>query len=343
MKPGVVAPRLTLGVQYSMTEVETQVGERLVDKSPSGKVRPWDVHKPMNELLSVAYDEVDGKKADRLRDCATWLEFTVTDMGKKLTDANFCRVRLCPTCMWRRSLKLQAQVHSIMKAIANDAANGGKEYAYTYLTLTIRNVEGDKLTAALDQMNRGFQRLMQTKEIKDAIHGYMKSVEVTHNVTIGDEWYDTYHPHMHALLAVNPSYFKSRYYVSHPRWIELWQKAMRLDYEPDVRIQKVKGNTAKAVAELAGYGTKSDSFIIPDDWDLTVDTVRLLDAVLANRRFVAFGGVFKEYHKKLKLKDPEDGDLIHINEDEPAEVDPNSKKIYYAWFSGYRQYRQVEG
>jgi len=321
---------------YIMTTTATQA-QVLVDRSPSGKVRPWGVHKLMNGLLAHAYDDVDVKKAARLRECATVLGFDpVPSGGMRLKEANFCRVRLCPMCTWRRSLKTQAQVHAVMNAMKS----GDKEYAFAYLTLTIRNVKGDKLKAALDELNRGFKRLMQTKEVAAAVKGFFKSMEVTHNVDHKSEWFDTYHPHIHVVLAVNTTYFKSRYYIRHDRWKELWQRSMRLDYEPDVDIRKVKGNTAEAVAEAAGYGTKAGSFIIPDDWDLTVGTVRLLDTVFDRRRFIGFGGVMRDYHRALKLDDPDEGDLIHIGDDEPGEAE--GRRIYYAWHSGYRQYTQAD-
>ncbi len=182
-------------------------------------------------------------------------------------------------------------------------------------------------------------------------------MEVTHNLVSDSPHYDTYHPHIHTLIAVNKSYFTSRDYLSHERWVEIWQKAMRLGYRPQVYIQKVKANKVtpsgeaggtaykaaslgKAVAELSGYGTKEKDIIIPDDWELTVETVRVLDKALANRRFVAFGGMMGDYHRKLQLDDPDDGDLVHVDGEEPA-ADEGVRYVWYGWFVGYRQYREI--
>lgn len=111
---------------------------------------------------------------------------------------------------------------------------------------------------------------------------------------------------------------------------------MRIDYDPVVNVKRVKGDTAKAVAEAAKYSVKASDIIIPDDWDLTVDALRTLDAALHQRRLVAFGGRLKEVHAALKLDDTENGDLVHTsNQDISGE---GWKRISFAWYSGYRQY-----
>jgi plasmid rolling circle replication initiator protein Rep len=121
----------------------------------------------------------------------------------------------------------------------------------------------------------------------------------------------------------------------------MWRDAMRLDYDPTVDVRIVKGNTAAAVAEVAKYAVKSKDYIIPDDWDLTQETVTLLDEVLSHRRFIGFGGIFKEVHRKLKLGEPEDdGDLVHIGGEAPSE--PSKDTVTFIWYSGYRQYIKAE-
>jgi plasmid rolling circle replication initiator protein Rep len=162
-------------------------------------------------------------------------------------------------------------------------------------------------------------------------------LEITHNTNPQSVSYDTYHPHFHCILAVNKTYFKNEEYIQKSDWTSFWRKAMRLDYDPVVDVRRVKGNTAKAVAEVSKYAVKDSDYIIPDDWQLTVDTVKLLDSVLSNRRLVAYGGKFKDWHRKLNLDDEVDGDLVHIDGD--VSVDPEVKElITYVWHTGYNQY-----
>ena len=285
-----------------------------------------------NGILAAAYEDINPSKAFRLQNCATRLIFDIRDDGgKRLHLANFCRVRLCPMCTWRRALKVGAQMRRIMDAISV----GDKKVAYLMLTLTVKNCEHDGLRDTLDQLSEGFKRLTKTADYNHDVLGYYRATEITHNVEEG-----TFHPHIHAVLAVRPNYF-SKGYIPQKRWRELWKQALGIDYLPGVHVQKIYGETTAAVAEVAKYAMKSGDYIIPDDWDLTIATVRFLDEVLANRRFVGFGGIFREYHKKLNLDDAESGDLVHVD----GEQEPGSwkeKRVCYAWFSGYRQYRRVQ-
>ena len=301
-------------------------GEQLQDVSATGRERPWGDKKMKNELLAVAYDEINPKKALRLRMCATELTYAHIDGKAKLVGADFCRVRLCPMCGWRRSLKVAAQTITIVDAIKAD-----HRITYILLTLTMRNCEPHELDGAITALLRAYNKLTNTDDYKAAVKGSMRTVEVTHNIEK-----DTYHPHIHALLAVKPDYFRSKSYITQERWTELWQRVLKADYVPIVDVRKVRGQTGKAIAEVAKYAVKDSDYIIPDDWNMTEVTVRVLDAALANRRFVAYGGLLKDYHKKLNLTDADKADLVTINEDKPPIV-PDGVPVYTYFWAGYRQ------
>lgn len=299
--------------------------EILSDKRKNGKERPWALHKIGNSYLAVAYDEVDEAKARRLRDCASWLEFVRTEEGLKLHNANFCRVRLCPVCAWRRSLKTFGQVFKIVSVAQED-------YSFIFLTLTIRNCYGDALSETLDMLSKSWNRFIGYSDIKNVIKGYYRATEVTHNLSD-----DTYHPHFHCLLAVNKSYFSGKTYLKQSVWRELWKKAARLNYNPQVDVRRIKSDKVDGVcAEVAKYAVKPGEVIFFDDWDLTVRTVSILDKALDRRRFIAFGGVFKDIHSQLNLDDVENGDLIH--DDDSNLLSLSEDKILYAWHAGYNQY-----
>ena len=312
--------------------IRIKPGEVLEDYSSTGRRRPWVDHKMANELLAIAYDEVDPDKAARLRSCCEFVVFRVNQAGeRKLDAANFCRVRLCPLCTWRRSMKAQAQ----MMQIAQYLTQGQKQYSYIFLTLTMKNVKSDKLSAAIDHLMKSWDRLTHRKRVKDAVHGYYRAMEVTHNVTE-----NTYHPHFHVLMAVDKSYYKHNKYMTQAEWAEYWKRALKADYTPIVDVRQVKGNDGAAIAEIAKYPTKIEQYIIPLDWELTIETVKVLDTVLAQRRFIAYGGVIADAHRRLHLDDTEDGDLVHIEQEKP--IDDAEMRIVYYWYSGYRQYRAVE-
>jgi plasmid rolling circle replication initiator protein Rep len=323
-----------------MTEVKSQEKIRLhilEDYSSTGRLLNWSEKKVKNELLSIAYQAVSRPKAERLRECASFLQYSVQkDTGKKkLKTANFCRVRLCPICTWRRSLKIFSQVTKIMDELKKD-----KEYGYVFLTLTVKNICSDELRTTIDDMMEAWRRLIGYKKFEGAVKGWIRTLEITHNVNPLSTSYDTFHPHFHVILCVNKSYFKNKTYITQAEFTEYWKKAAGLNYDPIVDVRRIKGNTAKAVAEVSKYAVKDKDFIVPDDWDLTVDTVRILDKTLHKRRLVAFGGLIKKMHKKLQLDDIEDGDLVHVDGETPA--DDDGRLITFEWCSGYRQYIGVD-
>ena len=82
----------------------------LKDVNRDGKERPWKQKKEQSLKMAAAYQEAGlHRKATRMCQCGEVLEFKRTDNGLKLANAYFCKVRLCPMCMWRRSLKLVNQ------------------------------------------------------------------------------------------------------------------------------------------------------------------------------------------------------------------------------------------
>ena len=197
----------------------------LQDTSPTGKVRPWSKYKMANELLSLAYDSIDPHKAERLRGCATWLGFGAAEDGRrKLVQANFCRVRLCPMCQWRRALLNYKYTMRIVSAMLQEAQAEGRQLRWMMVTLTIRSCTGDKLIPTLDQMQVAWDRLTRYGAVMAHVKGWYRGLEITHDcnplitpemykarreyydkhsLQAGDynPQYDTYHPHYHLLIV----------------------------------------------------------------------------------------------------------------------------------------------
>jgi plasmid rolling circle replication initiator protein Rep len=273
-------------------------------------------------------------KSERVLGCGNFLEFRIFEDGCSfLTGAIFCKVRLCPMCAWRRSLKVYAQVSKIM-----DYVEEHHDYRFIFVTLTQRNVKGDKLSEEINKMRDGFKKLSELKEFKDVSRGFFRTLEVTHN------WKrDDYHPHIHMVMAVNKSYFNDKKYLSHKKWVELWQQCMRLDYEPTVDVRTVKKkkdaegndmNLRGAVAEVAKYSVKSADYIHPTDNRKTDSAVLVLDTALAHRRLFTYGGNFRKIHKKLNLDDPDGGRLT----DNKIRSDLTYVIVRYRWHEGLSEY-----
>src|SRR5699024_12749470 len=79
----------------------------LVDKTKSGKVRPWREKKIANVDYYELQHILEFKKAERVKDCAEILEYKQnreTGERKKYRVWN-CKSRLCTMCNWRRAMK----------------------------------------------------------------------------------------------------------------------------------------------------------------------------------------------------------------------------------------------
>lgn len=300
-------------------------------------------------LLSKSFARLgEDKKSERVRDCGTDLTFRkpiVSCSGSdssdlyKLYKANFCRVRLCPMCAWRRSLKIFGQVSKIMDEIED-------KYSFIFLTLTVPNCSGDDLSETIDKLHKGFHRLFNYKRVKTACCGFFRALEVTRNKNPESKSFGTYHPHFHIILAVHKRYFKSKEYIVRDDWLQLWQRAMQ-DYsitQVDVRRVKPKDfgsgtdlidgvKLSAAVAEAAKYTVKSSDYIFENNNKLTDEIVCTLSAALYHRRLAAFGGCFEDIRNQLGLDDCEDGDLVHVDSDE-LRPDVGYMIRRYKWSAG---------
>ncbi|MBU3229238.1 protein rep [Clostridium algidicarnis] len=313
--------------------------ELLSDKDKIGKDRPWKEKKVKTLVLAESYERLGMKKAYRVRDCGSFLEFKrYTNGTLKLNGANFCKVRLCPMCSWRRELKIFAQTSKVM-----DKALEMRDYRFIFLTLTCKNVEGVELSGTLDKLFHAFKKLSERKVFKNAVKGWFRALEVTHNLDEDSKDYDTYHPHFHIIIMVNKSYFnKPELYISQERWTNLWKDSLQVEYTPIVDVRAFKTRTkkqvSKSIAETAKYTVKDNDYILDGNEEMTDSAVMVLDKALANRRLVAFGGQLKRIHKELNLDDAEDGNLINTGIDEELREDVDYVLEHYQWHIGYNQY-----
>ena len=150
--------------------------------------------------------------------------------------AEFCRHRLCPTCNWRKSLKLFSQMKEVSARLLQDFPGA----RYLFLTLTVKNCSGAELAQTIDKMNFGFKLLVNAgktnasaKAVKANLLGYAKAMEIKYDAekTITPEMYaqrkkyyierglkagsanpnyGMYHPHFHVLLMVKPSFSREQ-------------------------------------------------------------------------------------------------------------------------------------
>lgn len=321
----------------------------LKDIGKNGKEKPWKEKKLTNIKLKEIYQELYRiekiekwyKRSLNLDLCGTFLEFR-TDANydrKKLYNANFCRLRLCPLCIWRRSLKIFSSVSRIVSKLAD-------QYEFEFLTFTIRNVKGEDLKKAIADINKAFNCMTRKKRFKNEIYGYIRTLEVTVNKDMNNkEWYGTYHPHIHCIVAV-----KKRHKVWSEREIrKLWQENAKLAYYPQCDARKIETRKItetpekalqKAIAETSKYAVKDKDIIIKDSKFDLINHIKTLDLSLTGCRLVTMGGVCKKVGVLLHCESPEEGDLIDVYSD-PTEEELDCI-VRYIWDNGYLGYYKMD-
>lgn len=290
-----------------------------------------------NGILMDSYRRLGWeKKATNVGYCGQEIDFYLPpnpDDKPKLYKANFCKDRLCPMCGWRRTKKIFGQVSQILDKL-------DQEYKYVFVTLTVQNCSSEQLPKVINDILNAFSLLCKYKEMQQAFKGYFRALEITRNPDLpaSMEW----HPHIHAIFAVKPSYFNSRYYIKHEKLLDLWQKACKIGYEPWVRIQKISPKDAKktqdeeayksAICEVAKYTLKQTDYLNGSNDTIDKNVYTLMKSI-TSKRLVSLGGILKKTAKELKLDDMTEGDLVHTDTRIRADVGGIIAK--YKWYIGW--------
>lgn len=315
---------------HTKSNHENQDNQILKDLTKTGKERPWKEKK----VASVSYAELleilKIKKAENVRQCGNVLEFKATDEGYlKLYKTWFCKSKLCPVCNWRRAMKNSYQTQKIVEAVIQEKPSA----RWLFLTLSNRNsVDGETLEKSLKQMNIAFNRMFKYKKVSKNLIGFMRATEVTVNEKDG-----SYNQHMHVLMCVESKYFRgSDNYISQDEWLELWQKALKVDYKPVANIKAIKpnkkGNNAieSAIKETSKYAVKASDYLTSDQ-EKDLEVVNDLEQGLYKKRMISYGGLLKIKHKELNLDNAEDGNLIQTGDEKISDEEEKANSIMAIW------------
>lgn len=307
----------------------------LSDISPADK--PWDFRRAQSDEIQKLYDLCGyDRYAERIRGCSEWLTYALQakddgELKLRLREAQFCRVRHCLVCQWRRQQMWRARFFKALPQVQEKYPTA----RWVFLTLTVRNCELTELRSTLTKMNAAWVRLIQRK-VFPAL-GFIKSVEVTRAVN------GTAHPHFHCLMLVPAGYFK-RGYISQANWGTLWQSCLKADYTPMIRVQVVKPNKgtlngtldaskdvmAHAVCETLKYSVKPEDLLADPEW------LGELTKQLQKTRSISIGGCLKEFFSE---DDPEDLINGEIQEEEKSEDD---SFLLFDWSAIVRRYKKAK-
>lgn len=314
-------------VYTSLPKVADQVqSPALSDISKRDK--PWDKHKASAEKVTKHYSGSDyDRYARRVNLCADLLQFRLCPDSfegvykLKLKSARFCRVRHCPVCQWRRSLRWKAKAAEILPRVVEDYPN----YRWLFVTFTVKNCEISELRETIGAINKGFKR-MTLRKAWPAV-GWIRSIEVTRNKKD-----DSAHPHVHTLLLVPSSYFSGRDYMSKKKWIELWQNCARLPYKPILDVQALNRDIPPTalIPEVLKYAVKESDLVRDREWLL--ELTHQLHKTLG----VTVGGVLRDYFRNTDQEI--EGDLIGQSDD--SDIDEGY--LLFGWKRQEKKYRMVE-
>jgi plasmid rolling circle replication initiator protein Rep len=318
---------------------EPPEGVEIALSDVSDKDSLWDSQRAKTATVGdiYSYNAEFERYYERMSDCSTWLSFGFNENGMKLKNANFCRIRHCPVCQWRKSLFWKHNMYVAYDEIKEKYPT----HRWVFLTLTVKNCEIGDLRETLQNMNKAWDRLAKRKVFKSVVDGWIRTTEVTRPK---DGTHNTHaHPHFHVMLLVKPSYF-AKNYIKQDEWTELWRDVLRVDYQPVVDIRAIKNKSRKkdfdpdvavknAIAETLKYAVKPSDLVgdgskKANEWffELTRQTFKL--------RFISSGGALKNAFKSEDSMT--DDDLIKTSDDEDDIGETDERRIVFT----YRKIRQ---
>jgi len=259
----------------------------------------------------------DDRKMSAVKNCGSYLLFdnyiNIADkktLLKLLHFANFCNVtKFCPMCAYRKSQKVALELISKISTLRKQlsALKNPPQLRFVYLTLTVKNPKIEDLKLTINNMTYALKKLTLSKRFVDAVpYGYFRSIEY-----MGDNTVNNYaHPHYHILLCVNQQYFAKKY-ISREEWALMWQKALGVDYFPDVYVsivkpsKKIDSGITAACYEVAKYSVTPAILKKIDN-----NNFEQLYHQTKHCRQYGYGGLIKTLEPDLDELDPADWEYL---------------------------------
>jgi hypothetical protein len=203
-------------------------------------------------------------------------------------------------------------------------------YEFLFLTVGARNCSVYDLREELQHMSKAWRRLTQRKEFK-VVKGFIRTTEVTRNKKTGSA-----NPHFHCILAVPQSYFKKpELYIKQARWVELWRKALKADYDPNAHIKRIKKNDIEGgLKEVLKYTTKGGLPIEdPAFFREMLVQIQRLHLIATNG---IFKGIFSEdvSEKEMLVTELEETDKPDEFTDENGDTWREWEEVLFRWKNG---------
>jgi plasmid rolling circle replication initiator protein Rep len=222
---------------------------------------------------------------------------------QKIFKAQTCQDRLCPACNHRRMLRTSAKLIQIYQS------EQMSKYRYLHVVLTVVSCTPAKLTETIDKLLYDFDKFLKNKRIKAINKGFFRSLEITYNVK--DK---TFHPHIHGLFVVNPSYFSDmNIYLKQSDFVDIWQSSTNDPKITQVSVQALKKGDMSGIIEVSKYAVKVSEQLIKS---IPLEDLKILRLNLFKRRLVSMGGIIRKVAAELKLNLDDDNELTDSMSDD---------------------------
>lgn len=225
--------------------------------------------------------------------------------------ANYCGMRMCPVCEWRKAMRTAACVGAISSAMQ---AQGR---IMLMVTLTVPNVQANELREMINCVNRAYNALMHLKRYQ-VWRDNVRKLEVTYNSRS-----DTYHPHLHVVVYVKPGYFCSQGgYISHDQLLDDWRHVTGNPAITQVDLRRCKDldGRGKAILEVSKYAAKASDYMGHGE-----DVFSVYARALRGVRLMGYGGLCRELRKAW----------------DAGEIGAADDDITYVWELLYRWYADM--
>lgn len=205
------------------------------------------------------------KEGARVLTCAHELWKVKDNHADSVFSTWFCKHQQCPLCQWRKSLRWQRRVHSLL-----DHHPRLLEGKWLYLTLTSGDCEINSVRYTVKQMLDAFRRLSMRRFWADNVVGGIRFVEVSESVK-GSE---LARPHLHCLLWVRPSMYQGKNYMREALWSSEWQSCLFGPFAPQLDVQRLQAGSEDMHSQLlrtVAYSTKARIQLPMKEWLLEVN------------------------------------------------------------------------
>jgi plasmid rolling circle replication initiator protein Rep len=196
----------------------------------------------LSELMLQSNDIKIRKFGRRIADSGRIIE--IDEKNGRIKRLNLSHVRSENLTSYRNKQKVAAKFYGN----CDELQEKYHDNIFVSLTLTMKHCDIDELSNVINELNRGWTKLINTPEFSSYFSrtgkyykycGYFKSLEIGSSTE-----FNKINPHFHCILHIHKSFLHTKNYVSNDKLLELWKKSLNddgNDYQISAHIKHING------------------------------------------------------------------------------------------------------